>query len=108
MHSSVRQEWLETCKYLDTEGGGRASANSFIMFGLLYPAKENVPLVGWCLLLLKTHISFKGYASFLMYSLGIDGGERVVEGLDDVMSVPRAGDNGTQRCGKAKNITVNV
>lgn len=36
--------------------------------------------------------------------LRIDGGERVVEGFDDVVSVPRAGDKGTQSCGDVKNM----
>lgn len=40
-------------------------------------------------------------ASIHMYLLGIDRGEGVVEGLDDVMSIPRAGNNGTQSCGEA-------
>lgn len=41
-----------------------------------------------------------------MNLLGIDRGERVVEGLDDVVSIPRAGNNGTQSCGEEKkNVT---
>lgn len=39
------------------------------------------------------------------YLLGVDGGERVVEGPDDVMSVPGAGNDGTQSCRVVKNIT---
>lgn len=34
-----------------------------------------------------------------VYLLAVNGGERVVEGLDDVVSVPRAGDDGTQSWG---------
>lgn len=32
----------------------------------------------------------------IVYLLGINRGERVVEGLDDVVSVPRAGNNGAK------------
>lgn len=39
-----------------------------------------------------------------MYLLGVDGGERVVEGLDDVVSVPRAGDNRGQSCRRVKTV----
>lgn len=42
------------------------------------------------------------YCTPLVCLLGIDGGERVVEGLDDVVSVPGAGDDGAQSCKKSK------
>lgn len=39
-----------------------------------------------------------------MHLLGIDRSEGVVEGLDDVVSIPSAGNDGTQSCGKAEKI----
>lgn len=45
-----------------------------------------------------------------MYILSVDRGEGVVEGPDDVIRIPRAGNNGTQSCGRINNIrqTVNL
>lgn len=42
----------------------------------------------------------------IVYVLGIDGGERVVEGSDDVMTVPGTGNDGTQRCGREQRSVV--
>lgn len=43
-----------------------------------------------------------------MYLLGIDRSERIVECLDDVMRIPRTGDNATQSYMKAKKKTKNT
>lgn len=37
------------------------------------------------------------FTKHVVYLLCVNRSERVVEGLDDVMSIPRAGNNGTQR-----------
>lgn len=38
--------------------------------------------------------------SALKHLLGINGGERVVEGSDDVVGIPGTGNDGTQSCRK--------
>lgn len=52
----------------------------------------------------------KGQFEIVMYILSVDRGEGVVEGPDDVIRIPRAGNNGTQSCGRINNIiqTVNL
>lgn len=51
----------------------------------------------------KLPVSYFHLASTLKYLLGINRGERVVEGSDDVVSVPGTGNDRTQSCRK-KNI----
>lgn len=50
----------------------------------------------------------KGQFEIVMYILSVDRGERVVEGPDDVIRIPRAGNNGTQSCGRIHNIIHSV
>lgn len=52
----------------------------------------------------------KGQFEIVMYILSVDRGEGIVEGPDDVIRIPRAGNNGTQSCGRINNIiqTVNL